>query len=133
MCRKLPLRRRSINTIGTSYRVGVCRRQDCRKHHVAFFYAAAVFPEDAATITGKNRDYARRLFCPRSGSSVFARSDDAIEVHLKSINAPDDLRPTYENWTVHRLAWLMRFPKTPHYKGEREATPAPDKSQSDPT
>ena len=86
-----------MNTIGTSYRVGVCRRQDCRKHHGAFFYAAAVFPEDAATIIGKNRDYARRFFCPRSGLSVFARSDDAIEVHLRFINAPDDLRPTYEN------------------------------------
>ena len=53
MCRKLPLRRRSMNTIGTSYRVGVHRRQDCRKHHGAFFYAAAVFSEDAATISGK--------------------------------------------------------------------------------
>jgi len=94
MCCKLPLRRRSMNTIGTSYRVGVCNRQDYRKHHGAFFYTAAVFPEDAATITGKTRDYARRFFYLRIGSSVFALSDDTIEVHLRSINAPDDLRPT---------------------------------------
>ena len=29
---------------GRPYRVGICHCLDCRKHHGALFYAAAVFP-----------------------------------------------------------------------------------------
>ena len=52
------------------------------------FYASAVFAEDAVTIEGETRDYAGRFFCPRCGSSVFARSADEIEVHIGSLDAP---------------------------------------------
>ncbi len=37
---------------GHPHRVGLCHCLDCRKHHGALFYAAAVFPQDAVTITG---------------------------------------------------------------------------------
>ena len=59
---------------GRPYRVGICHCLDCRKHHGALFHASAIFPEDAVTIEGETRDYAGRFFCPRCGSSVFARS-----------------------------------------------------------
>ena len=36
------------------------------------------------------------------GSSIFGRSADEIEVNLGSPDAPDQLRPTYELWTVRR-------------------------------
>ncbi len=48
------------------------------------FHASAIFPEVAVTIDGETRDYAGRFFCPRCGSSVFARSADEIEVNLGS-------------------------------------------------
>src|SRR3546814_1289579 len=67
---------------GRPFRVGLCHCLDCRKHHGALFYAAAVFPQDAVTIEGETRDYAGRFFCPRCGSSLFARSGEEIEVHL---------------------------------------------------
>jgi len=104
---------------GAPNRVGLCHCLDCRKHHGALFYAAAIFPEDAVTIEGETRDYAGRHFCPRCGSSVFARAGDEIEVHLGALDAPDRFLPTYENWTIRREAWLPPFPLARHYERDR--------------
>lgn len=95
---------------GRPYRVGLCHCLDCRKHHGALFHASAIFPENSVTIDGETRDYAGRHFCPRCGSTVFARSGDEIEVNLGSLDAPDQLMPTYESWTVRRESWLPQFP-----------------------
>jgi len=75
---------------GLPYRVGLCHCLDCRKHHGALFNASAVFPQDAVTIEGETRDYAGRFFCPRCGSSVFARTADEVEVP----RIPGCTRPT---------------------------------------
>jgi hypothetical protein len=107
---------------GRPHRVGICHCLDCRKHHGALFYAAAVFPDGAVTIEGETRDFGGRHFCPRCGSSVFARSGEEIEVHLGCLDAPDQLMPTYECWTVRREAWLPSFPVTRRYDHDRDAT-----------
>lgn len=107
---------------GLPYRVGLCHCLDCRKHHGALFHASAVFPQDAVTIDGETRDYAGRFFCPRCGSSVFARTADEIEVNLGSLDAPDQLMPTYESWIVRRESWLPPFPLTRRYDRDRDAT-----------
>ncbi|MEM7523554.1 MAG: GFA family protein [Pseudomonadota bacterium] len=104
---------------GRPYRVGLCHCLDCRKHHGALFYASAVFPAEAVTIEGETRSYAGRHFCPRCGSSVFARNDDEIEVHLGSLDAPNLLKPTYESWTARREAWLPAFPGVKRYERHR--------------
>lgn len=106
---------------GRPLRVGICHCLDCRKHHGALFYAAAIFPMNAVAIEGETRDYAGRHFCPICGSSVFARSGEEIEVHLGSLDAPDQLTPTYESWTVRRETWLPPFPLTERYERDREA------------
>jgi hypothetical protein len=108
--------------LGPPYRVGICHCLDCRKHHGALFYAAAVFPEAAVTIAGETRAYAGRHFCPRCGSSVFARSGDEIEVHLGALDAPDQLMPTYESWTIRRESWLPPFPVKKCYERDRDNT-----------
>ena len=105
-----------IEAVGRPYRVGICYCLDCRKHHGALFFAAAIFPHDAVTIEGETRDFAGRHFCPRCGSSVFAHFDDEIEVHLGTLDAPDQLAPTYECWTVRRESWLPTFPGTKLYE-----------------
>ena len=102
------------------YRVGLCHCLDCRKHHGALFFAAAIFPENAVTVEGETSQYAGRHFCPRCGSSVFARYADEIEVHLGCLDAPDQLIPTYECWTVRREAWLPAFPLKTSYERNRE-------------
>ena len=107
---------------GQPYRVGICHCGDCRKHHGALFHASAIFPEDAVEIEGEVRDYAGRSFCPRCGSSVFSRSGDEIEVHLGSLDAPDQFTPTYEIWTDRREAWLPPFPVGKRYPRDREST-----------
>ena len=109
-----------LEATGEPYRVGLCHCLDCRKHHGALFYAAAIFPRDAVTVEGGTRDYAGRHFCPRCGSSVFARSGDEVEVHLGALDAPDQLTPTYENWILRREAWLPAFPLAKHYERDRE-------------
>ena len=81
-----------------------------------------MFPEDAVTIEGETRDYDGRYFCPDCGSSVFSRAGDEIEVHLGSLDAPDQLRPTYESWTVRRESWLPPFPLARSYERNREGT-----------
>ena len=111
-----------VEAVGRPYRVGICHCLDCRKHHGALFFAAAIFPRDAVTIEGETRDYAGRHFCPRCGSSVFAHFDDEIEVHLGTLDAPDQLVPTYECWTVRRESWLPTFPGTKLYERDRADT-----------
>ena len=82
--------------------------------------ACAVFPQDAVTIDGETRDYAGRFFCPRCGSPVFGRSGDEIGVNLGSLDAPDQLRPTYELWIVRRESWLPPFPLARRYDRVRD-------------
>jgi hypothetical protein len=109
-----------LSASGPPYRVGICHCMDCRKHHGALFYAAAIYPEAAVRIEGEARDYRGRHFCPHCGSSVFARSGDEIEVHLGALDAPDQLAPSYENWTVRRESWLPPFPHMRRYAHNRE-------------
>ena len=105
---------------GQPYRVGLCHCLDCRKHHGALFFAGAMFQTEAVTIEGETREYRGRHFCPRCGSSVFGRSGDEIEVHLGSLDAPDQLTPTYELWTIRRECWLPPFALTHHYERDRD-------------
>lgn len=111
-----------IVATGRPYRVGLCHCLDCRKHHGALFSAFAIFPEDAVTITGETRDYAGHSFCPRCGSSLIGRSAGEVEVNLGALDAPDQLMPTYELWTVRRESWLPAFPLDRRYEGDRDAT-----------
>lgn len=111
-----------VEAAGRPYRVGLCHCLDCRKHHGALFHASAIFPQDAVTITGETRDWAGRHFCPRCGSSVFARSGDEVEVNLGALDAPDQFVPTYELWTVRREAWLPAFDLRAHHAHDRDST-----------
>lgn len=109
-----------IEATGRPDRVGICHCLDCRKHHGALFYAAAIFPASTVTIEGETNQYRGRHFCPRCGSSVFAASGDEIEVHLGTLDAPDQFVPNYECWTIRREAWLPPFPLDERYERDRE-------------
>lgn len=105
---------------GRPLRVGICHCLDCRKHHGALFWAAAIFPEAAVSVTGETRAFRGRHFCPDCGSSIFARTGDEIEVHLGTLDAPDQFQPNYECWTVRREAWLPEFSGMLRHAGDRE-------------
>jgi len=104
---------------GRPNRVGLCHCLDCRKHHGALFHASAIFPRDAVTFEGATREYAGRHFCPRCGSPVFSYDDEEFGVNLGALDAPDQLTPTYELWTVRRESWLPPFPLAKHYERDR--------------
>jgi hypothetical protein len=110
-----------IAASGAPYRVGICHCLDCRKHHGAVFYAAAIFPADAVAITGATASYRNRHFCPTCGSSVFAHNGDEIEVYLGCLDAPNQLTPTYESWVSRREEWLPPFDVAHRYQQDREA------------
>lgn len=107
-------------------RVGICHCLDCRKHHGAVFFAAAIFPQHAVTIIGQTQHFRERHFCPRCGSSVFARSGDEIEVHLGALDDPNQFTPAYENWTIRRETWLPQFAGMKHYERDREGGSSQD-------
>jgi hypothetical protein len=102
---------------GKPFRVGTCHCLDCRKHHGAPFFAAAIFLDSAVTITGETHSYRDRHFCPICGSSPFSRWQDEIAVHNGALDEPSRFRPTYELWTIRRESWLApvqgakQFPK----------------------
>ena len=99
---------------------------DCRKHHGAVFFAAAVFARGAVTVTGDTREYYGRFFCPTCGSSVFSQSDDEIELHLGSLDVPSQFTPSYELWVSRREAWLPPFPTEAQYDRNRVAKDRPE-------
>lgn len=101
---------------GRPLRVGICHCLDCRKHHGALFHASAIFPKGAVVVEGETRAYAGRSFCPRCGSSVFSGSGDEVEVHLGTLDAPNQFTPTYELWTIRREAWLPPLPVARRYE-----------------
>ena len=104
---------------GLPYRVGICHCMDCRKHHGALFQASAIFPQNAVTVEGEIGEFEGRFFCPRCGSPVFARSGDETGVNLGALDAPDQLRPTYELWTIRREGWLPPLAGLRQYDRDR--------------
>ncbi|MFL4471276.1 GFA family protein [Tateyamaria armeniaca] len=105
---------------GAPRRVGICHCLDCRRHHGAAFYAAAVFEDAAVQVTGAVRSYEGRAFCRHCGSPVYARSEGEIEVHLGALDPPHDLVPTYELWCIRRAEWLPPFAGTTCYARNRD-------------
>lgn len=74
-----------------------------------------IFPETAVTVTGTAHGFAGRFFCPTCGSPVFSRTGPEVEVHLGTLDAPDQFVPGYELWTIRRESWLPPFPGTRLY------------------
>ena len=104
---------------GRPDRVGICHCLDCRKHHGALFFAAAIFPAAAVSVSGETAAYRGRHFCPRCGSSVFSASEGEVEVHLGALDEIGRFLPDYELWTVRREPWLPEFPGTRRFERDR--------------
>jgi len=114
-----------LTAAGEPSRVGVCHCLDCRKHHGALFFAAAIYPAAAVTIAGETRHFRNRHFCPECGSSVFAIWKGEIEVHLGTLDDIGVFAPGYELWTIRREPWLPAFPGTRPHPRNRSAADEP--------
>src|SRR5262249_10819607 len=107
---------------GRPYRGGPCHCFRCRQHYGGRFSASPGFPPGSVAVDGGKRRSSARIFSARCGSSIFARTADEIEVNLGSLDAPDQLTPTYESWIIRRESWLPPFPLTRRYDRDRDAT-----------
>lgn len=105
---------------GQPDRVGLCHCLDCRRHHGALFHASAIYPSERVRIEGETRHFQGRHFCPNCGSSVFSRTGQETEVHLGTLDEPDQFSPSYELWTLRREAWLPPFAVERRYRRDRE-------------
>ncbi len=105
---------------GEPLRVGLCHCLDCRKHHGAAFFAAAIFAGSAVEMSGETASFRGRHFCPRCGSSVFARSGEEIELHLGALDRPGVFAPTYELWTCRREPWLPEVPGLARFERDED-------------
>lgn len=105
---------------GSPDRVGLCHCLDCRKHHGAPFYAAAVYLSGSVEISGDTHSYEGRHFCPRCGSSVFARTGAEVELYLGAMDETDRFTPSYELWTIRREGWLPPFVGLDRYERGRD-------------
>ncbi len=112
---------------GAPDRVGLCHCLDCRKHHGAPFYAAAIYPAGAVSLTGATIEDAGRHSCARCGASVYAWTEGEVELHLGAMDHPNQFTPDYELWTIHREVWLRPVPGAEQFLRGREAevSPAP--------
>mmetsp|Transcript_27227 Transcript_27227/g.49814 ORF Transcript_27227/g.49814 Transcript_27227/m.49814 type:complete len:109 (+) Transcript_27227:96-422(+) len=106
--------------MGAPDRVGMCHCLECRKHHGALFYSSAVFPRQNVRTTGTTLGYKGRRFCAQCGASVFAQSGGEVEVHLGTLDMPDQFKPTYELWTIRRESWLAPVPGAAQYERDRD-------------
>ncbi|MEM9581841.1 MAG: GFA family protein [Pseudomonadota bacterium] len=100
-------------------RVGVCHCLDCRRHHGALFYAAAIYQNDAVKVSGETSSHDGRHWCQNCGSSVFARSGNEIELHLGAMDNADAFRPTYETWVIRRAIWVSPVEGATQYERNR--------------
>ncbi|RST29991.1 GFA family protein [Sphingomonas ginkgonis] len=133
-----------VEARGEPKRVGLCHCLDCRKHHGALFFAAAIFAAEAVSVSGETRAWSKpaadpeaphasgaRHFCPTCGSSLFGRWGEEVDLHLGTLDAPDQFRPSYELWTVRREEWLPDF-GLEGFEGDRpcmnEQSPRPGSS-----
>jgi hypothetical protein len=114
-----------ITARGEPLRVGLCHCLDCRKHHGAPFFAAAIFPETAVTVTGQTSSYQDRHFCPVCGGSPFSRWQDEIAFHIGALDDPSQFQPTYELWMIRREDWLPDFAGMRQYVRDRDADQNP--------
>ena len=87
--------------------VGVCHCLECRKATGGVAMPYAEWPADAFAAEGETSVFVGRSFCPTCGSRLFHRGPDKVEILLGAFDdAPGDLRPTREGWTVRREHWL---------------------------
>jgi hypothetical protein len=99
---------------GPPKRVGLCHCLTCRKSHATAFNPFVVYDRAAVDVAGETRDWESspgyvRTFCPSCGSRVVARNGPELEISLGSFDAPGELAPQYEVWTVRREPWLPSF------------------------
>jgi hypothetical protein len=111
--------------VGPPMSSSVCHCRSCRLASGAQAVGWVVFPGDAFKLlqghpASKHSSPAVvRSFCPRCGSPLSYRNDDApdlIELTTATLDHPEQFPPTREIWLEHKLAWTAVNPDIPHHR-----------------
>lgn len=103
---------------GEPYQSGVCHCTTCRKLTGSAFSITADWRLDRFRMTGEVTTFERRQFCPSCGARLFYLYDDGVEIFLGTLDeAPNDIAPTVEIWTVRREHWLAPVAGVSQHEG----------------
>src|SRR5690349_10043937 len=103
--------------VGEPFKSGICHCRDCKKVTGSSFLAYADWTPDKFSHTGNVGTYNGRSFCPACGSRVFSLSEDQCEIYLGTLDdAPSEISPQVEGWTIRREYWLPALAALPQYE-----------------
>ena len=106
---------------GEPIAVGTCHCFECRKATGAAYVTYADWPRSAFTSAGHAREYMGRSFCTICGSRLYHLTDDRAEIMLGALDdAPTDLAPAREGWTIRREHWLAPIPGCAQFERDPE-------------
>jgi hypothetical protein len=109
--------------VGEALNTRICHCRFCQLATGAPYFARALFPRAAVTITGRTDAYPTsprimRLFCPSCGTRLFAEPTDLparIGVALATLDEPNRLAPECHIFVSRKLAWVVIGDDLPQY------------------
>jgi hypothetical protein len=107
---------------GEPINVRVCHCRNCQKAMGSPFYARALYPQDALTITGDTGRYPsseriERVFCKSCGTRLLSwrRDGSAAGVALATFDDRNAFAPTEHIWVSEKIAWVRLDDGLPQY------------------
>ncbi len=107
---------------GEPINVRLCHCRLCQKAMGSPFFARALFPQSALTITGEIGRYPssqtlERLFCKACGTRLFTwrRNGTAAGVALAAFDDRNAFAPTEHIWVSEKMDWLRLDDNLPQY------------------
>ena len=107
---------------GEPINVRVCHCRNCQRAMGSPFFARALFPQTALTISGETGRYPSsdrldRVFCKRCGTRLFTwrKNGTAAGVALATFDDRNAFAPTEHIFVTEKLAWLKFDDGLPQY------------------
>ena len=102
-----------FKTEGEPVNVRICHCRTCQKAMGSPFFARALFPQGALTVTGETGHYASsetidRVFCKICGTRLFSRrrNGTATGVSLATFDDRNAFAPTEHIWVSEKIDWV---------------------------
>lgn len=100
-----------FETLGEPELVALCHCADCRKASGGNAVHYGVWPAAQVRLDARLGTHAGRSFCPSCGSHVAHVGTGTVTVLLGTLDeAPNDLVPQRELWTIRREPWAAPVP-----------------------
>ncbi len=108
---------------GEPVNVRMCHCRNCQKAMSSPYFARALFPQTALTVTGETARYPtserlERVFCKQCGTRLFAwrTNGTAAGVALATFDDPNVFAPTEHIFVSRKIAWVRIDDALPQYQ-----------------